>query len=51
MSRDYDHIKEYIESDLDKDVRLLISDFAILWNNYEHYLFTFGGEPNYSFYQ
>ena len=39
MSRDYDHIKEYIAAGVDSEVRNLISDFAILWNNYENYLF------------
>lgn len=50
MSKDYDQIKKYIEADVNPDVRLLISDFAILWNNYEKYLFSdFNGNPFYRF--
>lgn len=40
MNRDYDHIKDYIAEGIDSDVRNLIADFAILWNNYENYLFS-----------
>ena len=50
MRNDYDQIKKYIEADVDSDVRLLISDFAILWNNYEKYLFSDSrGNPFYRF--
>ena len=36
----YDHVDEYINSRVtDKDTRLLISDFAILWNQYEKALY------------
>ncbi len=50
MSRKYDQIKKYIKADLDEDVRLLVSDFAILWNNYEKYLFSDSrGNPYYKF--
>lgn len=40
MNRDYDKIEEYIERTLDKELRLLISDFAILWNEYEKNIFN-----------
>ncbi|MEE3343562.1 MAG: hypothetical protein VZS44_05685 [Bacilli bacterium] len=50
MGRKYDQIKKYIEADVEDDVRLLISDFAILWNNYEKYLFPDDkGNPYYKF--
>ncbi len=50
MNRDYDHIKEYIAEDVENDVRLLVSDFAILWNNYEKYLFSdYNGNPSYRY--
>ena len=50
----YDQIKKYIEADIEQEVRFLISDFAILWNNYERYLFPDERNPgnyNYSFYR
>lgn len=40
MKTEYDHIKEYISADIDEDLRLMISDFALLWNNYESSLFS-----------
>lgn len=50
MSKKYDQIKKYIEADLNEEIRLLISDFAILWNNYEKYLFSDNkGNPCYRF--
>ncbi len=50
MHRNYDQIKKYIEADVDSDLRLLISDFAILWNNYEKELFPDDeGNPYYKF--
>ena len=50
MNRNYDHIKEYIAEDVEPDVRLLVSDFAILWNNYEKYLFSdYNGNPSYRY--
>lgn len=37
----YDHINDYISRSVDdEETRLLISDFAILWNEYEHNLFN-----------
>ena len=40
MNNDYDQIQNYL-SDIVKDyMRLIISDFAILWNKYEESLFN-----------
>lgn len=40
-----DNIQLYIEKCLDEEIRLLISDFAILWNKFENDFF----EQNYHF--
>ena len=45
MDNDYDHIKEYIAASIDEKTRLLVSDFAVLWNRYESELF----DSNYTF--
>ncbi len=41
MNNNYDHINEYINSRVnDKEARELVSDFAILWNQYERCLYN-----------
>ena len=46
MNKDYDHIREYLDKLMSNDyykdeerleLRMLISDFAILWNRYENH--------------
>lgn len=50
MRKSYDQIKKYIEADIEYEVRLLVSDFAILWNSYEKKLFSDeNGNPFYKF--
>lgn len=41
MNDDYDHIRDYVVKSVgDDETRLLISDFAILWNEYEDELYN-----------
>lgn len=41
MNNNYDHIKKYVADGVgDEDTQLLISDFAILWNEYEDELYS-----------
>lgn len=42
MNEMYDHIEKYLSKEVRTDIRLLISDFTILWSNYEKYLFKNG---------
>ena len=40
---EYDHIKDYVKKSVgDEETQLLISDFAILWNEYEDELYDKG---------
>lgn len=39
MNENYDHIQDYLNKIISEDIRLIISDFAILWNKYEESLF------------
>ena len=40
MNSNYDYIKKYVEDGVgDRETQLLISDFAILWNEYENELY------------
>ena len=43
QNNEYDHIKDYVKNSVgDEETQLLISDFAILWNEYEDELFDKG---------
>ena len=43
MKNEYDHIKDYVKNSVgDEETQLLISDFAILWNEYEDELYDKG---------
>ncbi len=41
MNENYDHINEYLDERVNKDdkARKLVSDFALLWNQYERTIF------------
>ena len=40
QNNEYDHIKDYVKNSVDdEETQALISDFAILWNEYEDELF------------
>lgn len=40
MIKVYYDIKDYINNNIDEDIRILISDFTLLWNAYEGYLYN-----------
>ncbi len=43
QENEYDHIKDYVKNSVgDEETQLLISDFAILWNEYEDELYDKG---------
>ena len=43
MNNEYDHIKDYVKKSVgDEETQSLISDFAILWNEYEDELYFKG---------
>lgn len=47
IDEEYDHISNYVKNSVgDDETRILVSDFAILWNEYEDELFSKGHRIN-----
>ena len=45
INSEYNQIEKYIGKVLENETRLLVSDFAILWNKYENYIFNNNYNP------